>query len=160
MCHYVSEYSARHFAPRNLPGSQTLLCSCADALRRRHPRSPSVPQAPQDNWPITPMTACPRHSKMLSAPPSLADRGPPRIPEFPPPVDLPGSPPLTPPPRRAGSSLPTGSGLIQPASWQFWPLFYGGAGRAKFPPHPSSGAVRAPRRAQKHGRRAGGSLPP
>ena len=50
--------------------------------------------------------------------------------------------------------------LIQPASRQFRPLFYGGAGRAKSPPHPSSGGRERPRGAQHHGRRAGERLPP
>ena len=118
-------------------------------------RCPFSPQTPQDNR----FAACPRHNVMPPSPCSLADHGSPRIPECPPPVDLPGSPPL-PPPRRAGGSRPFGSGLIQPASRQFRPLFYGGAGRAKFPPHPSSGGRERPRGAQHHGRRAGERLPP
>ena len=119
-------------------------------------RCPFSPQTPQDNR----FAACPRHNVMPPSPCSLADHGSPRIPECPPPVDLPGSPPLPPPPRRARGVCPFGSGLSQPASRQFRPLFYGGAVRAKFPPHPSSGAVGAPRRALQHGRRAGERLPP
>jgi hypothetical protein len=157
--------------PSFSPGVSTCSPDRARPLSRCHPpqpgaqereafgavrasRSPFDPQAPQDNC----FAACPRHNVMLTSPP--ANRGSPRVSECPPPVDLPGSPPLPPPPRRARGVCPFGSGLSQPASRQFRPLFYGGAVRAKFPPHPSSGAVRAPRRAQQHGRRAGGRLPP